>query len=378
MGCTGSKADVKEPAAPAVIEKADDKVKIEKVNKAEEKNTKPDVSVPEASKEPLAAEEQETTAKETELSELEKEFPKDTLKGVTLSVPEGCEEVELPRGLKYIGEWHNGKQHGMGKMIYPDGGYFLGQFEKGYPHGVGEFKNGADEAMYKGAFVEGKAHGYGVYHFPDGSKSYGYFENDKRHGRGWEILPDGQEYIGQFTNNAKEGNGILKAQNDEQYVGEFKLNDLSGKGVYTWPNGNRYDGEWELSQQHGQATFTWADGRVYKGEYKNGKMNGQGVITWTDGRKYDGEWKNGTQNGKGKYYATPASYREVQFLDGVRVKWLSEPIKVDGSAVVEETINVKTGENASPHDGEGGMDAFIGGKAVDGGLKELIDKKAIS
>lgn len=38
---------------------------------------------------------------------------------------------------EYTGEYLDGKKHGKGTMIYPDGSKYIGQWKEGYRHGHG-------------------------------------------------------------------------------------------------------------------------------------------------------------------------------------------------------------------------------------------------
>lgn len=49
---------------------------------------------------------------------------------------EGNGRYKLPTGSIYVGEMKDGMYHGVGKIIYPDGGQFGGTFSSGYPVSV--------------------------------------------------------------------------------------------------------------------------------------------------------------------------------------------------------------------------------------------------
>ena len=57
--------------------------------------------------------------------------------------------------MKYLGEFKNGKNHGYGTLVFPDG------------------------EMWNGEFKNGKNHGYGTLIFPDGEMWDGEFRKDK-------------------------------------------------------------------------------------------------------------------------------------------------------------------------------------------------------
>ncbi len=70
-------------------------------------------------------------------------------------------KIEKYKGYKYQGELHNGRQHGQGHSIYPNGHEYFGQFENGYRHGKGLdiYPTGCE---YTGEFRESERRGKGV------------------------------------------------------------------------------------------------------------------------------------------------------------------------------------------------------------------------
>ena len=47
-------------------------------------------------------------------------------------------------GIKYVGEWRNGKSHGQGAFTFPDGDKYVGEFRDGKAngHGIHTWANG--------------------------------------------------------------------------------------------------------------------------------------------------------------------------------------------------------------------------------------------
>jgi len=244
--------------------------------------------------------------------------------------------IHLPNNSTYQGEWKDGKQCGVGKMIYENGGVYEGFWRDGQANGFGSYKAGTNSSMvgssYSGMFNAGRANGYGVFKFADQSSYRGMFCNDRRHGIGMETHSDGLQYIGPYIMGKKRGIGRLKSPNDEYFIGEFSDNEISGYGVYRWPDGRTYEGYWVMSIQEGRAKHSWPDGRIYVGNYEKGKINDRGIITWPDGRRYDGQWKNGLQEGVGKYYKNRTQYRSAVFVEGVRTRWETDFITLPEEA----------------------------------------------
>ncbi|OXB71842.1 UNVERIFIED_CONTAM: hypothetical protein H355_013665 [Colinus virginianus] len=155
------------------------------------------------------------------------------LHDMDLNPPDDCESVVMKNGVRYRGEWKNGKQHGRGVQTQPDGVRYTGQFACGHIEGFGRLER-PDGSKYEGEFHEGKAHTTsrsGVYTFADGSKYIGQWVMDKRHGVGKEITVEGSVYEGQFKNGCKHGHGRMKSPNGDVYEGDFSRGDMNGVRV---------------------------------------------------------------------------------------------------------------------------------------------------
>ena len=42
-----------------------------------------------------------------------------------------------------------------------------------------------------------------------------------------------------------------------------------------------------------------------------------------DGQEYDGEWKDGKQSGRGSFKTKNGSFKEAEWIDGKKIRWLS-------------------------------------------------------
>ncbi|HIJ85817.1 MAG TPA: hypothetical protein HPQ00_16655, partial [Magnetococcales bacterium] len=71
-------------------------------------------------------------------------------------------------GVRYEGEFNNGKRHGRGKQIWPDGAEYEGEYQNDKRNGQGTF-TWPSKAKYEGDFVDGKRHGKGVFTWPNGA-----------------------------------------------------------------------------------------------------------------------------------------------------------------------------------------------------------------
>ena len=89
---------------------------------------------------------------------------------VSNNVPNGQGTYTSPDGMKYVGEWKDGKYHGQGTYIFGSG-----------PH-LGD--------IYVGEWKDNKKHGQGTYTFASGSKYVGEFK-DGNPWKGTEYDKDG-------------------------------------------------------------------------------------------------------------------------------------------------------------------------------------------
>ena len=71
---------------------------------------------------------------------------------------DGHGSYEYDTGIKYVGEYKDGKFHGQGTATHPE-------------HG----------SKYVGEWKDGEMHGQGTYTWPDGAKYVGEWRNDKFH-----------------------------------------------------------------------------------------------------------------------------------------------------------------------------------------------------
>ena len=179
-------------------------------------------------------------------------------------------------GIKYEGEFKNGKLHGQGEVTFASGQY------------EGEFKNG-------------KLHGQGKKTFS--SRGYieeGEFQSGNLH-KGKKTFADGSVYEGKFPHclYCIHGPGKKTFADGSVYEGKFKNGKLNGQGKVTVAGGSVYEGEFKNNKLHGKGKMTCADSTVAEGEFKNDKLHGQGKMTFVDGTVYDGKFKdNNLYNGK--------------------------------------------------------------------------------
>ena len=135
------------------------------------------------------------------------------------------EEIFMGEGRRYKGEMKNGKPHGIGKEIWPNGSSYEGMYHLGNRTGEGIFI-WADKSYYKGKFVDNEMQGYGIFEWSNGNK----------------------------------------------YEGMWNKSNMHGDGTYTWSNGNKYIGSYFEGLKNGEGTFVYHDGRIVKGKWLKGRI----------------------------------------------------------------------------------------------------------
>jgi S1-C subfamily serine protease len=106
-------------------------------------------------------------------------------------------------GGSYVGEFRNGKFHGIGTLTGADGGVYVGGFANGMPYGHGT-NTAANGKKYIGEFngsEGGIALGKGVIEFPNGDRYVGNFKGMQRHGKGTHTFSDGRVKEGVWKND---------------------------------------------------------------------------------------------------------------------------------------------------------------------------------
>jgi hypothetical protein len=91
----------------------------------------------------------------------------------------------------------DGKKHGQGTDISPDGAKYVGSFKAGLRDGFGSI-NYADETSYEGEWRNNKRDGQGESTFHDGTRYSGGWRDDKPAGRGVFTYADGTTKTGSW------------------------------------------------------------------------------------------------------------------------------------------------------------------------------------
>ena len=116
---------------------------------------------------------------------------------------------------KYIGQWLNDKQHGIGTQIW--------------------YEPRSDQKLmyhrYVGEWKDGKRDGYGVFYFSNGCRFEGTYINNLKEGFGIYTYQDGQQYIGLFENDQmiNESNPITEEMIMKHFMKETSQKNTSTK-----------------------------------------------------------------------------------------------------------------------------------------------------
>lgn len=83
------------------------------------------------------------------------------------------------------------------------------------------FGNASGKAVYIGEFLNGKKHGIGLYKWPNGESAEVEWKNDRFDGIGIYYWLDGSRYEGSFKNGKREGKGVYYWPDGSSYEGEW-------------------------------------------------------------------------------------------------------------------------------------------------------------
>ena len=85
----------------------------------------------------------------------------------------------------------------------------------------------------EGSFREGKEHGHGTYIWPNGNRYEGEYRNGKRHGHGTFTWADGDRYEGEYRDDKPNGWGVGTFESSGVYEGHW------ANGCFEAPDGKR-------------------------------------------------------------------------------------------------------------------------------------------
>lgn len=194
-----------------------------------------------------------------------------------------------PTKRRYIGDYINGKEHGIGMYESRNLTHrYVGEFDKDKAKGIGIKTYFEGKEIYCGQYKDNQRNGIGYWKLPTGAIYVGDHKNHLPHGAGMLITWEGFKFIG-FVHNWLAKEGKWYNQNDE----EIDITELGYNNDGTKYEGEYKKGKWNGHLKHGQGTYTRPDGSIFEGEFKDDQKNGQGTETYSDGQQYVGEWKDG-------------------------------------------------------------------------------------
>jgi len=177
-------------------------------------------------------------------------------------------------GLKFEGEYLNGKRNGKGKEYYDDGQQlkFDGEYLNGKRNGKGKeyYYNG--NLGFEGDYLNGKINGKGKEYYYNGKLKFEgeYLNNKKWNGKGY----GGYNFYHDIIYELKDGKGFVKEYNEIgelEYEGEYVNGERNGKGreYYGGYEDILYEGEYKDGERHGKGK-EYIGGKFVEGIYKYG------------------------------------------------------------------------------------------------------------
>lgn len=96
---------------------------------------------------------------------------------------------------------------------------------------------------------EGRRHGRGVCVWPDGKRYCGEWRHGVISGTGEMTWPDGRSYEGQFEAGVKQGTGTFRWKDGRKYEGDWEDDFQHGHGVFTSADGEQVTGVWVFGKR---------------------------------------------------------------------------------------------------------------------------------
>ena len=202
-------------------------------------------------------------------------------------------------GARYHGQYAAHRQHGEGKLWFPDGTVLNTTWKKDMASVTDfEFKNGD---VYTGELCTWKMDGAGCLRLHTGDIYTGKFGNNLFNGQGEYLSRTGDVYSGNFANGRP---GPLGSRGESG----------PGEGFMTFPSGDVYFGEFDSGVPHGKGQMRYADGDVVDAEFVHGRW--QGTHTYGNGDQHSGGFLLNAPEGSGRIVFRAGGVFEGEFDDG--------------------------------------------------------------
>lgn len=150
---------------------------------------------------------------------------------------------------KYIGEYYDGREHGIGVYTSKSGKHkYAGQFYENKVEGIGIKKTDDNDGVYCGEYRNNQKEGLGYWKFPNGATFVGEFNSNSPNGFGVLITWEGLKFIGIVTGwfFAVEGKWYNK-NNEEIDITKLgyksdgtKIINEEGREICIYPNGAKH------------------------------------------------------------------------------------------------------------------------------------------
>ena len=202
--------------------------------------------------------------------------------------------------------------------------------------GTATYSNGL---KYVGEFKDGKWHGQGTLAF-DGNKYVGEFKDNKIHGYGTWTRVNGDKYVGEWKDSKKHGQGTYTWADGDIYKGLWK-EDHQSVGFLTFPSGNSFNlSYYNPLTKEAIGDFYYADGNIIKdAHFINSLLNGEGTFICAEtskcaGQQIKGNWKDGEFVGSSSPVANFLKDVIVGTITGLPKAYLTNKVvrKVEGDA----------------------------------------------
>jgi radial spoke head protein 1 len=140
---------------------------------------------------------------------------------------------------EYQGYWENGRRHGEGVFIYPNGDIYSGWWRFGEKEGTATYKSKATGMKMQGEWKEGEIQ-TGRWIYPNGVYYEGTFANNKPDGSGTWNFNNGNSLQGVYTQKPKEAGddeepaeeeegGVAKKRFDLVWQADTKISESAFK-----------------------------------------------------------------------------------------------------------------------------------------------------
>ena len=219
-------------------------------------------------------------------------------------------QVEFEEGV-YTGQLgDNGVRHGWGEMLWSNGTLYGSQLQFYYSEGD----------RYLGEWVDGVQEGVGTFYSRTGVY-VGQWRQGLQNGNGTAMYNNGNKYTGMFKDGFKEGQGVFNVANGDTYSGDFVKGERHGTGIESYYTGERYVGQYSGDQRHGLGTAYYSNGQVkYTGTWVGGSPHGNGTYVALNGDRYVGGFRRGVIVGPGTIYEVNGNLRFVEDNESIEFR----------------------------------------------------------